>query len=101
MTFLSNMPIKKHIIVVMLIMVLLPLLICGCVAMKLNYNTAVRTTETNMEEMAVLCANHIRWEIQTYKNIAKDAGCNQLLSDPAVRNELKEETLNFLFSSRL
>lgn len=94
MTFLSNMPIKKHIIVVMLIMVLLPLLICGCVAMKLNYNTAVRSTETSMEEMAVLCANHIRWEIQTYKNIAKDAGCNQLLSDPAVRNELKEETLN-------
>ena len=94
MTFLSNMPIKKHIIVVMLIVVLLPLLICGCVAMKLNYNTAVKSTETNMEEMAVLCANHIQWEIRSYKNIAKDAGCNRLLANPAVRNEMKEETLN-------
>lgn len=78
----------------MLIMVLLPLLICSDAAMMMSYKAAVNSAKTNMEEMAVLCSNHIQWEIQTYKNIAKEAGCNQLLANPAIRSEVKEETLN-------
>lgn len=94
MTFLSKMPIKKHIIVVMLVMVLLPLLICGGVAMGLNYNTSVNAAATNMEEMAVLCAERIHWELQTFTTIAREAGCNSELADPAVSNSQKEEILD-------
>lgn len=94
MSFLSKMSIKKHITVVMLIMVLLPLLICSDAAMIMSYNAAINSAKTNMEEMAVLCSNHIQWELQTYKNIAKEAGCNRLLANPAIRSEVKEETLN-------
>ncbi|MGN1340689.1 MAG: methyl-accepting chemotaxis protein [Oscillospiraceae bacterium] len=94
MSFLSKLPIKKHIIIVMLIMVLLPLLICGDAAMVLNYNTAINSAATNMEEMAVLCSNHIKWEMQTYITIARETGCNQDLADPTVSSERKEEILD-------
>ncbi|MGN0696585.1 MAG: methyl-accepting chemotaxis protein [Oscillospiraceae bacterium] len=88
------MPIKKHIITVMLVMVLLPLLICSDVAMAMSYYSAISSAQTNMEEMAVLCANHIQWELQTFKTIARETGCNRDLADPAVSNDEKEEILD-------
>ncbi|MGN0665422.1 MAG: methyl-accepting chemotaxis protein [Huintestinicola sp.] len=94
MSFLSKMPIRKHIIFVMLLSVMLPLLICADTAMLLSYRTATSTAETNMEEMAILCSNHIQWELQTFKTIAIETGCNQDLADPAVSNEQKEEILD-------
>ncbi|MGN1136931.1 MAG: methyl-accepting chemotaxis protein [Oscillospiraceae bacterium] len=94
MSFLSKMPIRKHITVVLLIMVLLPLLICSDTAMALSYNTAINSAETNMEEMAILCSNHIQWELRTFKTIARETGCNQDLADSTVSNDKKEEILN-------
>lgn len=94
MSFLSKMPVKKHIIIVMLIMVLVPLLICSDTVMMLSYKTAIRSAESNMEEMAILCANHIQWELQTFKTVARETGCNRDLADPNVSNEKKEETLD-------
>ena len=94
MSFLSKMSIKKHIIVVMLILVLLPLLICGGVAMVLNYNTSVNLSAANMKEMAVLTADRIHWELQTFSMIAREAGCNATLADPAVSSEQKKEILD-------
>ncbi|MGN0552643.1 MAG: methyl-accepting chemotaxis protein [Oscillospiraceae bacterium] len=98
MSFLSKMPLQKHLTVVMLVMILIPLLICSDAAMTMSYNAAINSAKTNMEEMAILCSNHIQWEIQTYKNIAREAGCNRVLANPAIRSEMKEETLNALIA---
>lgn len=86
--------IKNRIIVAMLIMVLIPLLICGSVAMLLSYNSAMNSTETDMREMAVLCSNHIQWELQTFKTIAVETGCNPTLSDTTVSNDQKKAILD-------
>ncbi|MGN1423934.1 MAG: methyl-accepting chemotaxis protein [Oscillospiraceae bacterium] len=94
MSMLSKMPIKKHVIVVSLIMVLLPLLICGSVTMFLSYNAAVKTASANMEETAILCSERIQWELQTFSTVAREAGCNPYLSSADVSNEKKEEILD-------
>lgn len=86
--------IKKKIIVAMLIMVLIPLLICGSVAMILSYNSAMNSTETDMREMAVLCSNHIQWELQTFKTIAVETGCNPTLSNMTASNDQKKSILD-------
>ena len=89
MSFLSKLPIKKHITVVMLTMVLLPLLICGGVAMTLNYNTAVNSAATNMEEMAVLSADRIKWELESFMSVTKGAGYNPQLASDSLTSEQK------------
>ena len=94
MSFLSKLPIKKHIIVVILILVLLPLLICGNVAMVLNYSTSINSTQTDMQAMVNLCAERICWELQTFSAIAREAGCNTALCDPDVSNDEKEAILD-------
>ena len=94
MSFLSKMSITKHIIVVMLVMVLLPLLICGGVAMVLNYNTSVNAAATNMEEMAILCADRIQWELKSFLGVAKEAGYNPQLASTSSSNETKLAIIN-------
>ncbi len=94
MSFLSKMSITKHIIVVMLVMVLLPLLICGGVAMALNYNTSVNSAATNMEEMAILCADRIQWELKSFLGVAEEAGYNPQLASTSSSNETKLAIIN-------
>lgn len=98
MSFLSKMSIKKHVIVALLIMVLLPLFICSSVMMFMSYNTAVKTAATNMEETAVLTAERIQWELDSFSNVAIGAGNNSLLSDPDASPEDKQKYLNVIAS---
>ncbi|MGN0688355.1 MAG: methyl-accepting chemotaxis protein [Oscillospiraceae bacterium] len=94
MSALSKMSIKKHIIVVSLIMVLLPLLICGGAAMILNYSSAVNSARKDMDEIAVLAAERIEWELQAFSTIAKEAGSNSMLADPNLSVEQKKQFLD-------
>jgi len=77
----------------MLIMVLLPLIILGTVAIILNNHTATNLVASNMEEMAVLSADRIYWEIYTFRAVAEEIGCDAELSDPNLPNETKLEKL--------
>ncbi len=96
MSFFSKMSIKKHVIIVVLIMVLLPLLMCGTFMLVMSYNTAVNSAAINMEEMAVITAEQIRWELKAFSNVAVDAGCNSMLADPNETNEKKQKYLDSL-----
>ncbi|MGN0679711.1 MAG: methyl-accepting chemotaxis protein [Oscillospiraceae bacterium] len=91
MSFYSKMSIKRKIIFTSLIMVLVPLLILGGVTIGLTYINTIRTTETNMEEIAVLTADRIQWEMQSFSIIAEDAGCTANLADPNYAIEHKLE----------
>ena len=93
MSFLSKMSIKKHVIVFALIMVLLPLFICGGVILVMSYNTAINSAATNMEEIAVLSADRIQWELESFSVIAQETGCDIELSDPTVSVDRKKEIL--------
>ena len=86
--------IKKRIIIVSLIMVLLPLLVCNTVSNMLASNMACNSAATDMEQMAVLTAERIKWELQSFKNVAVGEGCNSALADPDVSNQQKEEILD-------
>lgn len=92
------MSIKKFIIVVSLIMVLLPLFICGTVMLLMSYNTAVNTAAVNMEEIAVLTAEQIRWELDSFTNVAMGVGCNSMLSDPSADAKTKQDYLDIIVS---
>lgn len=94
MSVFSKMSIKKHVIVVALIMVLLPLCVCGSVILFMSYNTALNTAAVNMEETAVLTAEQIRWEIQAYSNLVIETGCNSVLADPNESTETKKQYLD-------
>ncbi|MGN1340687.1 MAG: methyl-accepting chemotaxis protein [Oscillospiraceae bacterium] len=98
MSVFSKMSIKKHVIVVSLIMVLLPLYICGSVMLVMSYNTAVSSTATNMEEMAVLTAERVRWEMDSFSNVVFGVGCNPLLSNPSADLEEKQKFLDGIVS---
>ena len=69
MSIFSNMSIKKHVITIMLVMVLLPLFICGTVAMVMNHDTAVNSAATNMEHMAEIAAERVQWELQAFSTV--------------------------------
>ena len=94
MSFFSNMSIKKHIITIMLIMVLLPLFICGTVAMVMNHDTAVNSAATDMEHMAEIAAERVQWELEAFSTVAREAGTNSMLADPNVSNEQKQAYLD-------
>ncbi|MGN0657308.1 MAG: methyl-accepting chemotaxis protein [Ruminiclostridium sp.] len=93
MLFLSKMPIKKHIIVITLVMVLLPLLICGGAAMILNYNTTMNAVSSNMAEMAVLTADRIKWELDSFLAVTRGTGFNIEIASASVSNETKTKIL--------
>lgn len=94
MSVFSKMSIRKHVIVVALIMVLLPLYICGSVMLVMSYYTASRTAETNMKEIASLSADCISWELDSFSNVTMGAGCNAMLSDPSASPEEKQRFLD-------
>lgn len=98
MSLFGKMSIKKNIVVVSLIMVLLPLFICGTVMLVMSYNTAVNSTATNMEEIAVLSSERIRWELDSFSNVALGAGCNSMLGDPSADLEAKQKFLDVVVS---
>lgn len=77
-----------------MIMVLLPLLVCGSVAMVLNHDTAINSAATDMQRAAALASDRINWELKAFSILAREAGCNTLLADPNVSNEVKEDFLD-------
>ena len=87
----SKMKIKTHITVLSLIMVLLPLLICVGVVTVQSYFNALSSAADNMEQMAVIASERIRWELEAFTNITLGAGCNPLLSDPSATIDAKKE----------
>ncbi|MBP1560665.1 MAG: HAMP domain-containing protein [Oscillospiraceae bacterium] len=91
---LSQMSIKKHIIVATIIMVLIPLIIVGFTAAVLNYYATVNVAKNNMEELAIITSERVEWEIRAFQNFTNETGCSSELADPNVSNERKLEILN-------
>ncbi|MGN0641885.1 MAG: methyl-accepting chemotaxis protein [Huintestinicola sp.] len=64
------------------------------VAANTNFTVAVNTAANSIEETAVVASEKVKWEIQSYLNIAKEMGGISDLSDPAVSDEDKKAVLS-------
>lgn len=100
MSVVTKMPIRRKIIIFSLIMVFVPLFILGGVLISLTYNTSMNSAKANIEEAAILTADRIKWELESFKVIAADAGCTSFLSNPVAsinekRNILDTRVKNF------
>lgn len=94
MSFLNKMSIKNKIIVSSLIIVFVPLFILGGVLISLTYNNSMNSAEANMEEAAILTADRIKWELESFKIIASDAGCTSFLSNPVASAKEKRNIID-------
>lgn len=97
--FKKSVSIKKHITWVVLTAVLVPLLICSVTTLIMSYNSSISSAQTNMEETAKLTAERINWELKSYSNIAKAAGCNAKIASPDTPLEEKQQYLDTIVAS--
>lgn len=88
------MPIRRKIIISSLIIVFVPLFILGGVLILLTYNTSMNSAKANIEEATILTADRIKWELESFKIIAADAGCTSFLSNPVASTNEKRNIID-------
>ncbi len=88
--------IKKHIIVITLILVMLPLLIISVYTTISSYTSSVTTVENNLMEVAEVAAGRVEWELQAFVNVSYQAGCDPELADANTSAARKEEKISLM-----
>ncbi|MBQ5333507.1 MAG: methyl-accepting chemotaxis protein [Oscillospiraceae bacterium] len=86
--------IKKHIIIVTLMIVMIPLVILGIFCCTSNNYSATKLAQDNMKEAAELAAQRVKWELEYFLTITSEAGCNTELSDPGTSDKRKQEIID-------
>lgn len=74
--------IRGKIFLVMFLMVFISLVILGGASIYLNYDSTIKTLEQTMKGSASISAERIAKELESYENVAIDAGSLSELSDP-------------------
>jgi methyl-accepting chemotaxis protein len=70
------------------LLVAISLYILGSVAGYFSYTSSIELTETSITQIAQTASSQVKWEIESYHNIARDLGVSDVLCDP---NSTKEE----------
>lgn len=86
--------IKNKILLVMICTLTICLLLVGITGIWLNYSSTVDTLHQTMMETAVIAADRVSMELDSYLNVAIDAGCMTRLADPAGTVEGKKEIID-------
>lgn len=85
--------IKSQILVSMVLTLAISLSMVGGISCLLNYRGTQSTLEASMEELAVVAADRVSYELQVYQLIAGDTGNISRLSDPEVSLDEKKTLL--------
>ncbi|MGN1102732.1 MAG: methyl-accepting chemotaxis protein [Huintestinicola sp.] len=86
--------IKKHIIIVTLMIVMIPLLILGTFCCTSNQYSSTNIATTSVEEMSHLAAQRVEWELESFRIIAEEAGCNVELADANTTDKRKQDIIS-------
>ena len=86
--------IRSKIMLRMSLTVLISLLISGIISAVLNYTSTVSLLETTMAETAILAAERVAYELDSYENIAWELGSLTRLANPDTPVEEKREIIN-------
>ena len=85
--------IKAKILISMVLTLAISLITVGGIACLLNYRGTQSTLEASMEELAVVAADRVSYQLQVYQLIAGDTGNISRLSDPEISLEEKKALL--------
>ncbi len=83
--------IKKHLIVLMLALSLIPLVLIVAFSISALRFYAIQTSQKDMGIMADLAEDSLNWQFNTYLAQTVSAGTNLMLADPTVDDETKLE----------
>lgn len=86
--------IRGKILLSMVLTVAVSLLTISLVSIFININSTNQTLEQTMSEAGEIAANQVRWELQTYANIAYETGSTARLSNPEISLADKENIIN-------
>lgn len=86
--------IKKKIQKIVILMVALSMLVLGIVSSGLNYYSTISSLKQSMQEMAVIAADRVEWQITAYKNIVQELGRTARLSDDRYSVAQKQEIID-------
>ena len=86
--------IKKHIIIVTMMIVLIPLIILGVFCCTSNQYSATNLATTSVEEMSELAAQRVEWELESFRIITEEAGCNVELADADTADKRKQDIIS-------
>ena len=86
--------ISKKIIAASLALVGASLLIVGIFSCVLSYTSAKKLASTDMHSIVFSASKRIRWQLESYSNIAEDLGTIPKLADPNASAEEKQAVLN-------
>lgn len=86
--------IRTRILVNMMLVVIISLLVVGLSGIALNYSSTTALLEQSMNETAKVAAQRVGYELQSYANVAYDAGCIARLANPQVSVADKQELMD-------
>lgn len=86
--------IKNKILLIMISTLSVSLLIVGITGVWLNYSSTVDTLHQTMMETAVIAADRVSKELDSYLNVAIDAGCMTRLADSRGSVESKQSIID-------
>lgn len=86
--------IKKHIVIVTLMIVLIPIVILGVFCCTSNQYSATTLASRNMEQAASLAAQRVQWELESFLTVTKETGCNVELADANTSDKRKQEIID-------
>lgn len=86
--------IRTKILLSMMMTVIISLLIVGSTGIALNYFSTKELVEQNMAETAKIAANRVQHELQSYVNVAYDAGSVARLASPDTSVEAKKALMD-------
>lgn len=86
--------IRTKILANMMLVVIISLLVVGLSGIALNYSSTTALLKQSMNETAKIAAQRVGYELQSYANVAYDAGCIARLANPQVSVADKQELMN-------
>ncbi|MGN1090303.1 MAG: methyl-accepting chemotaxis protein, partial [Huintestinicola sp.] len=85
--------IKKHVTVITIMIVMIPLFILSSISTASSYYSSVKLTENSLGAIAQNAAERTQWELQAFVNIASQAGTMSALADPVNSESRKKDIL--------
>lgn len=91
--------IAKRISVSTIINVAVSMLILCVIVIVLNYQNAIKMVQNDMTQLVNSAAGRTQWEIESFRNVAVEAGRNSILTSKAVPNETRKAYLESIAES--
>lgn len=86
--------IKAKIQKVIVLIVAIAMVLLGVVSCYLNYYSTTSSLRMSMEEMAIIAADRVEWQITAYKNVVQELGRTARLANDSYSVEEKQEIID-------